>query len=103
MVHIVMSLLACCLLIGCYPSVSNLAPLSPDLPWQTDESITSEMQPGEAPKFSLPPHFVPTYQNEGGYTDPDHVYNLAELIDLAQQANPDTRIAWEKSKQAASE
>ena len=29
------------------------------------------------------------------------MYNLAELIDLAQQANPDTRIAWEKSKQAA--
>ena len=49
----------------------------------------------------LPPHCVPPYQNEGGYTDPDHAYNLAELIDLAQQANPDTRIAWEKSKQAA--
>ena len=100
-VHIVMSLLACCLLTGCYPSVSNLAPQSPDLPWQTYENINSEMQPGAAPKFSLPPHFVPPYQNEGGYTDPDHVYNLAELIDLAQQANPDTRIAWEKSKQAA--
>lgn len=99
--HIVMSLLACCLLVGCYPSVSNLAPQSYDLPWQTDENIDFEMQPGTAPNFSLPPHFVPPYQNEGGYTDPDHLYNLAELIDLAQQANPDTRIAWEKSKQAA--
>lgn len=102
-VNIVISLLACCLLIGCYPSVSNLAPQSPDLPWQTGNDINSEMDPSSAPKFSLPPHFVPLYQNDEEFVDPDHMYNLAELIDLAQRANPDTRIAWEKSKQAAFE
>lgn len=100
-VRIATSLLACCLLTGCYPSVEDLAPLSPYLPWYADENINPEMQPCAAPKFSLPPHCVPPYQNEGGYPDPDHMYNLAELIDFAQQANPETRIAWEKSKQAA--
>jgi outer membrane protein len=95
---ITMCLLVSCLLTGCYPSVSNLAPQYPDLPWQFDENDVCAV-----PTFSLPPHFVPSYQTEGGYTDPDHMYNLAELIDLAQQANPETRIAWEKSKQAAFE
>ena len=33
--------------------------------------------------------------------DANHVYSLAELIDLAQTSNPDTRIAWEMARQAA--
>jgi outer membrane protein TolC len=33
--------------------------------------------------------------------DPRHVYVLPELIDLAENNDPDTRIAWEESKQAA--
>lgn len=54
-----------------------------------------------AQKFGLPPHRVPPYQSADVLIDMDHVYNLPELIDLAQHANPDTRIAWEASKQAA--
>src|SRR5207248_238304 len=28
-------------------------------------------------------------------------YNLAELIDIAQRSNPETRVAWERARQAA--
>ena len=30
--------------------------------------------------------------------DPDHIYTLAELIDLAEQHNPETRAAWQEAK-----
>ncbi len=33
--------------------------------------------------------------------DPDKVYDLPELIDIAERANPKTRVAWERARQAA--
>jgi outer membrane protein len=33
--------------------------------------------------------------------EPDKAYTLAELIDLAQRHNPDTRVAWEQAKSKA--
>lgn len=33
--------------------------------------------------------------------DPNHTYTLAELVDLAESHNPDTRIAWESAKARA--
>ena len=33
--------------------------------------------------------------------DPNHVYSLVELIDIAQSRNPATRVAWEQARQAA--
>ena len=33
--------------------------------------------------------------------DPRKTYNLAELIDIAQSSNPETRVAWERARQAA--
>ncbi len=33
--------------------------------------------------------------------DPEKVYGLPELIDIAERSNPDTRIAWERARQAA--
>ncbi len=33
--------------------------------------------------------------------DPGKTYNLAELIDIAQRSNPETRVAWERARQAA--
>jgi outer membrane protein len=32
---------------------------------------------------------------------PDKPYTLAELIDLAEQHNPETRVAWEEAKSKA--
>jgi outer membrane protein len=33
--------------------------------------------------------------------NPRKVYDLAELIDIAERNNPDTRVAWERARQAA--
>src|SRR4029077_4755794 len=33
--------------------------------------------------------------------DPLKTYNLAELIDIAQRTNPETRVAWERARMAA--
>ena len=33
--------------------------------------------------------------------DPRKVYGLAELIDIAERTNPETRVAWERARQAA--
>lgn len=33
--------------------------------------------------------------------DPAHPYTLAELIDIAEEHNPSTRVAWERAKQKA--
>ncbi len=33
--------------------------------------------------------------------DPQKDYDLAELIDLAERANPETKVAWEQAKQSA--
>src|SRR5262252_8327021 len=40
-------------------------------------------------------------QPEGSPLAPDKRYTLAELIDLAQRTNPETRVAWERARQAA--
>jgi outer membrane protein len=33
--------------------------------------------------------------------NPRKVYNLADLIDIAERTNPETRVAWERARQAA--
>ncbi|HTO44553.1 MAG TPA: TolC family protein [Burkholderiales bacterium] len=33
--------------------------------------------------------------------DPNKAYELAELIDIAQRTNPQTRVAWERAREAA--
>ncbi len=35
--------------------------------------------------------------------DPAHAYTLAELIDVAEQHNPSTRMVWERAKEKAGE
>src|SRR5258707_11823186 len=60
------------------------------------------------------PPALPTYEgelrnyrlteDERGYypaIDPRKTYNLAELIDIAQRSNPETRVAWERARMAA--
>ncbi len=35
--------------------------------------------------------------------DPQHAYTLAELIDIAEHNNPQTRVVWERAKQRAAQ
>jgi outer membrane protein len=66
------------------------APPSPDRPWSPPD---------------LPAHQAQLQNRQiEAVTDAevDHhkVYHLPELIDLAQRLNPDTRVAWQRAKQA---
>lgn len=60
-------------------------PVSPDRPWHSfdEPQIARTIQ---VP--SMPPLRV----------EPDKVYSLAELIDLAEAHNPETRVAWESAR-----
>jgi outer membrane protein len=62
------------------------APASPSQPWQGPMQTT-------APGRSVPA-FVP---------DATKTYTLAELINIAEQNNPDTRVAWETAKARAAD
>ncbi len=99
-------------LAGCASSSLVLAPEAPDVPFKPKLTAAVDGVPGivEQPRitptgardFGLPP--MPGLPISSGQTpviEPQHVYTLAELIDLAQTNNPDTRIAWERARQAA--
>src|SRR6201993_3290423 len=70
------------------------APPSPVRPWAPlalprYEGELRQYQPTEAERLYLPA------------IDPRKTYNLAELIDIAQRSNPETRVAWERARMAA--
>src|SRR5438105_733284 len=72
----------------------NQPPPSPDKPWL----------PPELPKYEgeLAGQRFRTFENGSHISiDPRKIYNLAELIDIAEQSNPDTRVAWQRARQAA--
>src|SRR4029450_1652685 len=64
----------------------------------------SPVRPWKAP--DLPAYSAALSKSEHGLDppvpiDPEKVYALPELIDLAQRNNPETRVAWERARQAA--
>jgi outer membrane protein TolC len=106
---------SCLFLTGCNYTRVDFAPQASDLPWQApvsdeecidenpeyEDSLPSEPMLNAPKEFALPPHCAPDYEDSENLIEKDHVYNLPELIDLAQRWNPDTRIAWEEARQAA--
>jgi outer membrane protein TolC len=96
--------LAGCTLLGACNDTSNLAPASPDTPWQAqsaDEAAPPPASAVPAPRqFTVPPDTVAQSPSPSGI-DTSHVYSLVELIDIAQSRNPETRVAWEQARQAA--
>src|SRR5213593_2979831 len=70
------------------------APPAPVRPWAPPalpryEGELRQYQPTEAERRNLPA------------IDPRKTYNLADLIDIAQRSNPETRVAWERARMAA--
>jgi outer membrane protein len=59
------------------------APPLPDHPWIGDTTMRLELPPRLA---SVPA------------VDPSRAYSLSELVNLAEQNNPETRVAWEAAK-----
>lgn len=70
--------------------ISQSAPSAPNTLWQpkNTQSLAQELN-GKPPE---------TLKIEA-----DKPYSLAELIDLAEQHNPETRVAWEETKSRAAE
>src|SRR5271154_805596 len=66
----------------------QVAPASPDHPWHSSEEreFTREAGSFRYPAFPM---------------DPAKTYSLAELIDLAEAQNPETRVAWERARAQA--
>src|SRR6266849_9488316 len=64
------------------------APASPDRPWHSfgEQQIKNDAKHFREPGFSI---------------EPDRVYSLAELVDLAETHNPETRVAWERARAQA--
>ena len=65
------------------------APSVPDRPWDA----SSTKQP-----FKAPPRFSPV-----AVLDPAKIYTLSELVNIAEQNNPETRVAWENAKARAAD
>jgi outer membrane protein TolC len=63
------------------------APARPDTPW---------------PAPDLRAFSEPLREEHPSQVDPDKEYELAELIDLAERTNPETKVAWARAKEAAS-
>src|SRR5215468_8558254 len=63
------------------------APTRPDMPWSAPDLRAFS----EPLREERPPEL-----------DPEKEYELGELIDVAERANPVTRVAWARAKEAAS-
>lgn len=72
----------------CVISAAQSVPDSPDKVWHSkaEKGLQSELAAHPEPKYNV---------------DTTKVYTLAELIDLAEQHNPETRVTWEKAKARA--
>src|SRR5262250_1533641 len=65
------------------------APSIPDRPW--DSSLAK-------PSLKAPSRLFPAPT-----LDPAKIYTLSELVNIAEQNNPETRVAWENAKARAAE
>lgn len=71
-----------CAVLASGAAYAQRAPATPAVPWNSPT--------------------VPAPKIEAAYSiDLSHEYSLAELIDLAEEHNPETRVAWERAKAAA--
>jgi outer membrane protein len=88
---------------GCSPLCNARA----GTPFKEDSEVLKELK---APLSSQSQWQPPDLRKFGGEltaqqepeADAQKVYELAELIDLAERINPETKFAWERAKQAAS-
>ena len=68
--------------------LAQSAPAAADRPWHSagEQQIKDESKRFQQPRFGI---------------EPDKVYSLAELVDLAEAHNPETRVAWERARAQA--
>jgi outer membrane protein len=78
------------------PLLAQTAPISPDRPWHSAEEREIA---GEATRLPSTRPNAPSESRLG--IEPDRTYSLAELIDMAEAHNPETRVAWERARAQA--
>jgi len=61
----------------------------------------SPSQPWSPPGLEVYEKDLAAWPSSDAKIDPDKVYDLSELIDIAESTNPQTRVAWERARQAA--
>ncbi|MEN3167913.1 TolC family protein [Gluconobacter sp. OJB] len=97
---------------GCATSELDTAPASPDQPWQPNVTAGGVIIPGKEKKLSklsfpakytLPSNPNAVIQGEAPLLNDQKKdsYTLADLIDVAQSSNPQTRKAWNTARDAA--
>ena len=88
------AVIAAMLCSACAGSYVRRAPPSPDKAWRPRSNDPRD--------FSLPPEpSLPVVAERATPIDSGRAYGLPELIDIAESSNPDTRIGWERARQAA--
>jgi len=80
------TILMLCMLVADGVVFSQKAPSVPDRPWDA----SSAKQQLTSPPLRPPPAL-----------DPAKIYTLADLVNIAEQNNPETRVAWENAKARA--
>src|SRR5258706_5191379 len=82
-------------LITCATFGSDLTPTSAESRWTPPGLNAYERELAQG-------HFNNEKNAKEVEINPEKIYELAELIDIAERSNPTTRIAWERARQAAS-
>jgi outer membrane protein len=103
---LLLAAVAAACLTGCASDELAVAPERPDRPWSppVDDGVIVSAPP--SPKAQPDGYVLPANPSLAVVRSPPaleggHVYTLAELIDLAESHNPQTRIAWDEAKDAA--
>ena len=68
------------------------------------ERLRSQVAPGPTTPWRAPDlreYSKALKPTEQARIDPAHQYDLPELVDVAERVNPETRVAWERARQAA--
>lgn len=73
---------------ACACAAGQAAPATPDRPWSSSDAQQIRTLSTSVPQ----PSFT---------VEQDKAYSLPELVDLAEQHNPETRFAWERAKSQA--
>ena len=72
--------------------------------YEMPERLRREVSPAPNVLWRTPDlaaYVAPLKAVEPSPIDPQKRYELTELVDLAERLNPETRVAWERARQAA--
>ena len=100
-IRAIVCLVAAAVVGGCASSSLDLAPESSSTPFKPAGDPTPSTTATGARDFGLAPASGLPLPDPAVDLEPAHVYSLAELIDIAQTTNPETRSSWEAARQAA--